>query len=256
MAPLVPGTTPPWVIGHRGASADFPENTIPAFDAALAAGADAIELDVQRSRDGVAVVWHDRTLRHAGLPLRRVAGLTLAELRRLDAGSAHGKQFKGVRIPTLDDVLGRYGGRLPLLIEVKLRGGRPAMARHRTLAAEVAFSVARRGLLDAAFVLSFGAYALRAAREAVPKVRCVLNADTAPRVGPAFRRRLDGLFAVCLNRRALRSDFVRAVHDLGRPVLVFTCDTPEDVDRCLAAGVDGIVSNRPAWLRGYLNGAA
>jgi len=252
---LVPGTTPPWVIGHRGASADFPENTLPAFDAARKAGADAIELDVQRSRDGVAVVWHDRTLRHAGLPLRRVAGLTVAELMQLDAGAAHGAAFRGTRIPTLDDVLGRYGGRLPLLVEVKLRGGRPAMARHRLLAAEVAGTLARRALLDAAFVLSFGAYALEAARRAAPGVRCVLNTDTAPKVGPAFRRRLEGLFAVCLNIRALRADFVRAVHDAGRPVLVFTCDSPKDVDRCLAAGVDGIISNRPAWLRGYLKAA-
>jgi glycerophosphoryl diester phosphodiesterase len=259
MAPLVPGTTPPWVIGHRGASADFPENTLPAFDAALKAGADAIELDVQRSRDGVAVVWHDRTLRHAGLPLRRVAGLTLAELARLDAGAAHGAArdpaFRGVRIPTLDEVLGRYGGRLPLLIEVKLRGGRPAMERHRALAADVATTLARRGLLNATFVLSFGAYALDAARRAAPGVRCVLNTDTAPRPGPGLRRRLEGLSAICLNIRALLPDFVRAVHDAGRPVLVFTCDTPAEADRCLAAGVDGIISNRPAWLRGYLKAA-
>lgn len=255
MPPLVPGTTPPWVIGHRGAPADFPENTLPAFDAALAAGADAVELDVQRSRDGVAVVWHDRTLRHAGLPLRRVAGLTLAELRRLDAGAAHGKRFRGVRIPTLDEVLDRYGARLPLLVEVKLRGGRPAMNRHRTLAAEVAGTLARRGLLDGAFLLSFGAYALDAARRAAPGVRCVLNTDRAPKVGAAFKRQLGGLFAVCVNIRALRPDFVRAVHDAGRPVLVFTCDTPAEADRCLAAGVDGIITNRPAWLRGYLKAA-
>jgi len=256
MAALVPGTSPPWVIAHRGASADFPENTVPAFDAALGAGADAIELDVQRSRDGVAMVWHDRTLRHAGLPLRRVAGLTAAELGRLDAGSAHGAPFRGVLMPTLDDVLERYGGKLPLLVEIKLRGGRPAMGRHRTLAAEVAQAVVRRGLLGATFVLSFGDYALAAARSAAPDIRCVLNLDRAPRAGAGLGRRLAGLSGVCLNLRALRPDFVRAVHDLGRPVLVFTCDTPQDADRCLAAGVDGIVTNRPAWLRGYLKAAA
>ncbi len=256
MPSLAPGTTPPWVIAHRGASADFLENTLPAFDAALDAGADAIELDVQRSKDGAAVVWHDRTLRHAGLPLRRVAGMTLAELRRLDAGSAHGARFRGVRIPTLDEVLDRYGGKLPLLLEVKLRGGRPAMARHRTLAGEVARAVAGRGLVDSTFVLSFGAYALAAARQAVPDVRCVLNLDTLPRLGPGLDKRLEGLYAVCVNRRVLKADFVRAVHDLGRPVLVFTCDTAAEADRCRAAGVDGIVTNRPAWLRAHLKGAA
>jgi len=256
MAPLAPGTSPPWVIAHRGASADFLENTVPAFDAALAAGADAIELDVQRSRDGVAMVWHDRTLRHAGLPRRRVAGLTAKELGRLQAGAARGARFPGIPIPTLDEVLGRYGGQIPLLLEIKLRGGRPAMARHRTLAGEVADQVARRGLLGATYILSFGAYALAAARQVVPDLRCVLNMDRTPRIGGSLRKHFEGLFAVCVNIRALRPDFVRAAHDLGRPVLVFTCDTPPEVDRCLAAGVDGIVSNRPAWLRGYLKGTA
>jgi glycerophosphoryl diester phosphodiesterase len=255
MPTLVPGTTPPWVIAHRGASADFPENTLPAFAAAVTARADAIELDVQRSRDGAAVVWHDRTLRHAGLPMRRVAGMTLAELRRLDAGAAHGARFKGVRIPTLDEVLDTYGAKVPLLLEVKLRGGRPAMARHRTLAEEVARTVAGRGLIGSTCVLSFGAYALEAARKAVPDVRRVLNLDTLPRRA-GLARAVEGLFAVCVNLRALRPDFVRAVHDLGRPVLVFTCDTAPEADRCLAAGVDGIISNRPAWLRAHLKGAA
>jgi glycerophosphoryl diester phosphodiesterase len=255
MAPLVPGTSPPWVIAHRGASADFLENTVPAFDAALAAGADAIELDLQRSRDGAAVVWHDRTLRHAGLPLRRVAGMTLAELTRLDAGAAQEARFRGVRIPTLDEVLGRYGGKVPLLLEVKLRGGRPSMSRHRTLAREAAAAVERRGFVGDTFILSFGAYALEAARKAVPDMRCVLNIDKLPRRA-GLARTLEGLFAVCVNARSLTADFVRAVHDLGRPVLVFTCDTPEDADRCLAAGVDGIVTNRPAWLRGYLRKSA
>lgn len=247
---LAPGTAPPWVIAHRGASADFPENTLPAFDAALAAGADAMELDVQRSRDGVAVVWHDRSLKNVGLPRRRVAGLTARELATLDAGAWRGAPW--TPIPTLEPVLTRYGARLPLLLEVKLRGGRPAMGRHRALAAQVADAVAAHGLTGSALVLSFGAYALAAARARVPDLTCVLNLDRAPAAGPGLKRRLEPLFGLCLNVRALSADFVNAVHDLGRPVLVFTCDTPAQVDRCLAAGVDGIVTNRPAWLRGYL----
>src|SRR5512145_1308110 len=91
----------PLVIAHRGASAERPENTIAAFDEALRLGADGIELDVQRARDGVPVVYHDRSLRKAGAGLRRVAALDAGELDRLDAGRWFGGAFRGERIPRL-----------------------------------------------------------------------------------------------------------------------------------------------------------
>lgn len=251
-AALAPGMSAPWVIAHRGASADFPDNTRAAFDAALKAGPDAVELDLQRSRDGVAVVWHDRTLKKAGLPRRRVAGLTARELAGLDAGSWFSPAFAGERIPTLDDVLDRYGGRLELMLEIKLRGGLRSAKGHARLAAEVAREVAARGLLERVFLLSFGLYALEAAREAVPEVRCVLNLDRAPRRLPAGWA---PLAALCVNRRALTSRLVAAAHARGKPVLAFTCDTEAEVAGALAAGVDGIVTNRPAWLRRHLQGA-
>jgi len=255
MRPLLPGMSPPWVIAHRGASADFPDNTRAAFDAALKASPDAMELDLQRSKDGVAVVWHDRTLRKAGLPRRRVVGFTARELTALDAGSWFSPAFAGERIPTLDDVLGRYGGRLDLMLEVKLRGGLRSARQHALLAAQVARRVAARGLLKRTFLLSFGLYALEAARDAVPDTRCVLNLDQAPR-GLARMDRLQPLAALCINVRALTPRFVAAAHALGKPVLTFTCDTADQVTRALAAGADGIITNRPAWLRRHLGGEA
>jgi glycerophosphoryl diester phosphodiesterase len=248
-AALIPGMDPPWVIAHRGASADFPDNTRAAFDAALKAGPDAMELDLQRSRDGVAVVWHDRTLRKAGLPRRRVAGLTAAELSALDAGAWFGPAFAGARMPTLDEVLDRYGGRLTLMLEIKLRGGLRSARGHAVLAAEVARKVAERGLTDRTYLLSFGLYALKAALAAVPEARCVLNLDQAPRRFPAGWA---PLAAVCINRKALTRRFVARAHQRAKPVLTFTCNTAEAVDRAVAAGVDGVISDRPGWLRRHL----
>jgi len=256
MRPLLPGTHPPWVIAHRGASAERPENTRAAFDLALKAGPEAIELDLQRARDGVPVVWHDRTLRKAGLPRRRVAGLTRAELSALDAGGWFGPAFAGERIPTLEAVLDGYGGRLDLMLEIKLRGGRRSAAGHRALARDVAARVAGRGLTDRTFLLCFGLEVLEAARERVPEARCVWNLDAAPRLTAALKRRIAPLAALCLNVRALTPAFVDRVHGLGKPVLTFTCDTPRDVARALAAGADGIITDRPAWLRDRLGAAA
>lgn len=253
MRPLAPGTRPPWVVAHRGDSAAFPENTVSAFDAAVRAAPDAIELDLQTSRDGVPVVWHDRSLRKLGLPRRRVAGLTVAELSRLDAGAWFDPAFAGERIPTLDAVLDRYGGRVPLMLEVKLRGGRPAAARHRRLAEATAERLRDRGLVDRAFLLSFGLDPLRAALERVPGIRCVLNLDGAPPRTAAFRRAVAPLVAFCFNIRALTPRLAREAHDMGKAVLTFTCDTPEAVARALAAGADGIISNRPGWLRRHLS---
>jgi glycerophosphoryl diester phosphodiesterase len=254
LRPLVPGTRPPWAVAHRGDSAARPENTPAAFDAALAARPDGIELDLQRSRDGVPVVWHDRSLRKLGLPRRRVAGLTVAELHRLDAGAWFDKKFAGQRVPTLDAVLERYGGRTALLLEVKLRGGRPAAMRHRALAEAAAEALEARGLLDAAFLLCFGMGPLEAARARVPGARCVLNLDQAPPRTAAFRRAAEGLAALCVNVRALDARLVAEAHGLGKPVLTFTCNTPEAVDRALSAGADGILSDRPGWLQRRLSG--
>ncbi|MCY4114108.1 MAG: glycerophosphodiester phosphodiesterase family protein [Chloroflexi bacterium] len=109
----------PLVIAHRGDTVAAPENTLPAFAAAIEAGADGIELDVHPSRDGALVVHHDyyldRTTDGAGL----VGDYTLAELQALDAGSWFDEKFAGERIPTLEDVLGLAGGRVRLEIELK-----------------------------------------------------------------------------------------------------------------------------------------
>ncbi|MCY4112087.1 MAG: glycerophosphodiester phosphodiesterase family protein [Chloroflexi bacterium] len=109
----------PLVIAHRGDTAAGPENTLPAFAAAIDAGADGIELDVHPSRDGAPVVHHDyyleRTTNGAGL----VTDHTLAELRALDAGAWFGEAFAGERLPTLEEVLSLAAGRVRLEIELK-----------------------------------------------------------------------------------------------------------------------------------------
>lgn len=107
------------VIAHRGASACYPENTIPAFEAAVELGAHMIELDVQLSRDGEVVVSHDETLARCTDGRGTVAGRSLAELKWLDAGSWFGKDFEGTKIPTLEEVLSLCRGRIAVNVEIK-----------------------------------------------------------------------------------------------------------------------------------------
>ncbi|MBG56192.1 MAG: hypothetical protein CL935_03565 [Deltaproteobacteria bacterium] len=109
----------PWVVAHRGYSARFPENTASAFDAAISAGADMIELDVCITKDRVPVVIHDQTLERTTDGAGMVSELNLSELKKLDAGSWFSPEFKGESIPTLEEILLQIRGKISVNIEIK-----------------------------------------------------------------------------------------------------------------------------------------
>src|SRR5512138_1617646 len=135
-APRVPGR--PLVLGHRGASADAPENTLAAFRLALAQGADGVELDVWRCATGEVVVAHDEDARRvAGVDLR-IRDAPLAALRALDVGAWKGDRFGGERIPLLAEVLEALPG---AVVNVELK----AAGRDVRLAAAVARVIAQAG---------------------------------------------------------------------------------------------------------------
>ena len=119
---------PPLVIAHRGASADWPENTIPAFIAGIDQGADMIETDVHMSADGELVIMHDTTVDrttdartlYPNRQDRSIAGMNAAQIATLDAGSWKGEEFAGIRVPRLAEVLTlAHDTRTGLLLEVK-----------------------------------------------------------------------------------------------------------------------------------------
>jgi len=109
----------PFISAHRGYSSDFPENTLPALEAALEAGADVAEIDVRLTRDGKLVLMHDATVDRTTDGSGPVSALSLLEVRKLDAGRWFDRKFAGTRVPTLDEVLAWSKGRLGILIEMK-----------------------------------------------------------------------------------------------------------------------------------------
>jgi len=242
MDTLIPPMTRPWIIGHRGVTDSAPENTLAAFDAALAQGVDGIEFDVQLSRDHVPVVYHHRTLYHVGLRGQRPFGLDLADLRLLAVRGASGQ---GGPIPTLEEVLTRYGRRTHLFLEVKARP-RLDCERHLELAQRVAEAVVRHGVVERLCLLSFNRAVLDACAQALPGLRTCLNLEEP--VDPAAPGATAGLFALCLAVRHLTPAFVNAVHRGGLACFTFTCDTPRTARRALAARPDAIITGRPAWL--------
>jgi glycerophosphoryl diester phosphodiesterase len=224
-------------IAHRGASGDFPENTLVAFAAAIEAGAQMCELDAQLSADGVAVVIHDDTVDRTTGGRGAVAAMSLAQLRGLDAGRKFGAAFAGTRIPTLEEVIELTKGRCALNVELK----------GANVQSEVCRLLRVHGVTNDTIVSSFDWNALAAARQIDPGLRLgVLAERNAAAMLQAARR----LGAVSVNPRydLVSPALVKQAHDERLQVLVWTVDKPARMRAMIELGVDGIMTNYPARL--------
>jgi len=224
-------------IAHRGASGSFPENTIRAFQAAADAGAAMCELDVRLTRDGVPVVIHDATVDRTTGSRGAVAEMTLAEIRRLDAGVRCGAHFAGEPIPTLAEVFEALGDRCALNIELKADGlERPVCAMIRA-----------RGAIATAMVSSFDWAALARIKAIDAEVRIGVLADRDGGAMLAAARRL-GAWAVNPRYNLCTPELVTAAHRQGFQVMVWTVDDVAAMRCMIGYGVDGIMTNYPERL--------
>jgi len=244
-----PNVNRPLIFAHRGACRVAPENTLPAFEAAIRLGADGVELDVQYSSDGGLVVFHNPTLEKTSTGSGRVTSHTLAELRELDAGSWFGPEFAGVRIPTLDEVLVLLKGKLLVNIELKALD-----VASQSLGPDVVQAVRRQDMADQVVLSSFNPFALRAAKRAGPEMEtALLLAPDLPgwmRWGITRRHSLaDGLHP---ELAMVDEAYVARARRLGMPVRVWTVNAEADLRRMIALGVDAIITDVPDVARKLL----
>jgi len=240
------------VVGHRGASAEAPENTLAAFRLALDQGADALELDVHATADGVPVVLHDPTLDRTTDRAGVVAALTWDAVRAANAAARFRGATSGaapwsgddVAIPSLALVLDAFP-ETPLLVEIKTPAATVAVARTihahdaaRRVVAAAFETAALRGLADLG--ITVGASRRDAAR-LVLAAYLGMPATTGPRCY-AIPDRYRGLPVP--SRRV-----VAAARRLGRPVHVWTVDDPARARTLWERGVCGVITNRPAVMR-------
>jgi glycerophosphoryl diester phosphodiesterase len=242
------------VIAHRGASAKAPENTLSAVRAAVACGADAVEIDVRRSLDGEFVVLHDATLGrttdarthrwHRSGP--RVNELTLAQLRDLDAGSWKGESFVGERIPTLEEVLDLVAStRAHLLIEIK----RPVGLDPRQLSDLVSLLAATSLPHRRITVQSFDARVVHDLRDKLPAVSLAVLTRHVPSNLGACSRWAD---QVSLHHKSLDRPTVDAVQGWGMHCVAWTVNNTVSMLRMLDLGVDGVITDHPDALLGMM----
>jgi glycerophosphoryl diester phosphodiesterase len=240
------------VIAHRGSSAEAPENTLPAFEAATQHGADAFELDVRLTADGAPVVIHDATLERTTDRSGPVSALTLAELRSVDAGSrftpdggrAYPHRGQGVQIPTLGEVLWSFP-RMPVLVEIKEPQAQDAVRR----------VLLQEGAAERCVVASEHHEALRVFAEP-PFARAASGAEITALYWAAMLRRRPPeakyrLLSVPQRHRGLpvpTRAFVAAARERGCPVHVWTVDSTTDARRLWQRGVAGVVTNVPGRI--------
>ena len=247
------------IIGHRGASAVAPENTMAAFREALAVGADGIEFDVRLTRDGVPVVIHDSTLRRTGGLSQRVADLTWDEISKVEVGSWFARKkglpagtFANETVPSLAELFTLFQtNKSTLYLEMKS----DSAADQRPLAEACVRAIEEHSLEERVVVECFQLPALKILKEINPEIKTVAlfePAFTNPSVLSDQRminQAVDvGAAALALHHRLARESLVQKAKAAGLHVAVWTVDDPAWVERAQAIGIDALITNDPAVL--------
>ncbi|HEX5702622.1 MAG TPA: glycerophosphodiester phosphodiesterase family protein [Pyrinomonadaceae bacterium] len=252
--------TSPLIIGHRGASAFAPENTLAAFARALDDGADGLELDVRLAKDGAAVVTHDATLRRTGLTSGEVARMTSAQLAKVNAGSwfnrAHPTlardEYEQQRVATLTDVFQLLRDKPGVIyVELKTDGADSSS----DLVRAVADAIVHFGFHARVVVVSFKLPALATIKSLNPSIRT--GALFAPQRRPNVSWRADSMLAAATDcgadellphRLLARPKLIEKARDQHLPVVVWTVDDQSWVSRAGTLGIHALITNNPAQL--------
>jgi glycerophosphoryl diester phosphodiesterase len=232
------------IIAHRGNSSVAPENTLPAFAKALAAKADLVELDYHHSADGVPLVIHDDNLDRTtnaqellGKKKVLVVDLPAAELARLDAGLWFSDDFKGTKLPTLVESLAAIQAGSTTLIERKAGD-----------AATLVKLLEHEKLIDQVVVQAFDWDFVKECRKLSPSLMLCTLSGKAANNEQIEAAAATGADVIVWNHEKLRRKQIGLIHHLGKKAWVYTIDDPERAAEFIAAGIDGVITNKPATM--------
>ena len=253
--PLMAGEPMLEIIGHRGASYEAPENTLASIQLAWEQHADAVEFDVYLSRDGQIVLIHDKDTERTGGLKKGVVEQTADELRQLDVGRWKDPRYTGERIPLLSEALATIPTDKRVFIEVKC-GPEIVPELKRVLAAS-------RKPAAATAIISFQAPVIAACKQALPQCKAYwivgLKRDKVtgewPHTAASLIKTAKELHADGLDLQAVElidRPFGEAIRQAGLELCVWTVNDVRLARAMLAAGVQGITTDRPGWLRAEL----
>jgi glycerophosphoryl diester phosphodiesterase len=244
----------PAVIAHRGYSAVAPQNTLAAVEAACRAGADAVEIDLQPTADGVGAVIHDETVDATTDGTGKVSALTSDEVLGLDAGSRFAPAFSGQHVPTLADVLGVLARHPDTDLLLELKGSWTVEQVERVTA-----TIATAGFDNRVLVQSFWPGTVATVRDVAPHLPGGLLVSFDP---PGLLRLCERLRVVACNPSvstvAGSPRLVSRLHAAGLRVMSWTANDPAAWTTLVStddgAGVDAVITDRPERLAGWLTG--
>ena len=242
----------PLILGHRGASAVAPENTLAAFSQAIQDGADGIEFDVRLSSDGVAVVIHDDTLNRTGLISGAVSALTASQLQQVDVGSwftkRTGQTFATETIPTLAAVFDLLASNNAVLY-VEMKCAEPQSA---ALAEEVVRQIDEHQMRERVVVESFALSAIAEVKRINPRVRTAALFE--PRLSKPVSTLTQTILKlarqhqadeIALHHTLARTKTVQAAKNQGFEIVVWTVDDVRWIERARVNGIKALIANNP-----------
>lgn len=229
------GLADPVITYHRGYSSRAPENTMAAFEAALEHGSPRIELDVQMTADGVAVVTHDTSLRRCTGYSANIYDLSYAQVQQLDAGRWFHRQFTGSYIPTLEEVLALCKGKAELNIEIKPSTFTP------TLEAETVRLIHAYDYGSDCVVTSQSYETLCKVKELDPDI--TTGYILALGVGTYYDLPAADFFSV--ESTFITAGMVQQIHLRGKTISAWTINRQQDAEKLLQLGVDDLITDKP-----------
>ena len=235
---------PPWIIAHRGYRQKYPENTLAAFQGAVAAGVPMIELDVMLSRDRKPVVIHDSSLERTTNGSGAVSDYTMEALKQLDAGSWFDAEFADQRLPELSEVLDLANGRAYVNIEIKA----DAYEQHHppdAVEKQVVAMVRKKNLQDSVLLSSFEIDILVqiASMEDPPAIALISRTPASKRIVEICSHLK--VFSWHPNHLIVTPHQVDMMHAAGLKVFPYNVDTFEDYEKMIDMKVDGVITDDP-----------
>lgn len=227
------------ITAHRGASAAAPENTMAAFSLAMNNLADSIELDVQLTKDGKIIVMHDSSAKRTTGTDRLISDMTLKEVKQLDAGSWFSEEFKGEKVPSLEEVLELVSGKINLNIEIKNTD------RSDEMAEKLVELLHKYNMVNNVVVTSFDKDVLLKVKEREPGVQVGYILSVA--YGNFYE--IEGVDFFSMNASFLSKRVVEEIHNSGKQVHAWTVNSETSIRNLANMGVDAIITDEPVLAR-------
>lgn len=230
------------ITAHRGSSLSAPENTIPALMAAVEELADYAEIDIQETKDGELVLFHDNNLKRVTGKDGTIKSMTLEELKSLDAGRWFSAEFEGTEIPTLEEAMDFAKGRLKLNIEIKNVG---AGSKIPEMTAEL---IGRHGWQEQCVVTSTSYRYLERVKAVNPDIYTGYIVSAA--YGSYYED--EAIDFVSLLSSSASQKLIDGAHESGKEVHVWTVNRKSEMERMKMLGVDNIITDNPVLAREVL----